>query len=251
MISIVPIVNLPGIKPGEMVLNGDLLSKIFMGQISKWSDPAIAKLNPGVKLPDTTILTVHRSDGSGTTFNFTNYLGKVNPEWRSKIGADTSVEWLGGIGGKGNAGVAASGAAGSRLHRLCRICLRQAVGVGLDDLVNAAGKRVQPTMEAFEAAAANADFSKAQDFYLILTNQPAPKAGRLPRRPTCCCAPTTIRPRTRRSSNSWTMRCVTAPPTPQPGLCAAPAKSGEADRGVLGADPESDAVIWGLRAGPQ
>ncbi|MBN9555753.1 MAG: phosphate ABC transporter substrate-binding protein PstS, partial [Alphaproteobacteria bacterium] len=108
VISIVPVVHLPGIQAGQMVLDGVTLSKIFLGQIKKWNDPAIVKLNPKVPLPNMSILTVHRSDGSGTTFNFTNYLGKVNPEWQSKVGADTAVSWPGGIGGKGNAGVAAS-----------------------------------------------------------------------------------------------------------------------------------------------
>ena len=108
VISIVPVVHLQGVAAGQMVLDGMTLSKIFLGQITKWDDAAIKKLNPKVNLPDTAILTVHRSDGSGTTFNFTNYLGKVNPEWQSKVGADTAVSWPGGIGGKGNAGVAAS-----------------------------------------------------------------------------------------------------------------------------------------------
>ena len=108
VISIVPVVHLPNIAAGQMVLNGEVLSKIYLGQISKWNDPAIKALNPKLNLPATAILTVHRSDGSGTTFNFTNYLGKVNPEWQSKVGADTAVSWPGGIGGKGNAGVAAS-----------------------------------------------------------------------------------------------------------------------------------------------
>ena len=171
VISIVPIVNLPGINPGDMVLNGMVLSKIFMGQITKWDDPAIKALNPKLKLPSTAIMVVHRADGSGTTFNFANYLGKTNPEWAKTIGADTSIDWPAGVGGKGNDGVSSQ--------------VRQSVGaIGYveyayamqsklvyTDMINAAGKRVKPSMEAFQAAASNADFSKVQDFYEILTNQ--------------------------------------------------------------------------------
>ncbi|HEX4272630.1 MAG TPA: phosphate ABC transporter substrate-binding protein PstS, partial [Rhizomicrobium sp.] len=99
VISIVPIVNLPGIASGQMVLSGMVLSKIYLGQIVKWNDPAIKALNPTLNLPSTASLTVHRADGSGTTFNFANYLGKVNPEWASKVGADTAIDWPGGVGG--------------------------------------------------------------------------------------------------------------------------------------------------------
>ena len=108
VISIVPVVHLPGIAAGQLVLDGKTLSQIYLGQLKKWNNPMIAKLHPGVALPNMAILTVHRSDGSGTTFNFTNYLGKVNPEWQSKVGADTAFNWPCGVGGKGNAGVAAS-----------------------------------------------------------------------------------------------------------------------------------------------
>ena len=172
VISIVPVVHLPGIQAGQMVLNGSVLSKIYLGQITKWNDPAIKALNPGLNLPATAILTVHRSDGSGTTFNFTNYLGKVNPEWQSKVGADTAVSWPGGIGGKGNAGVAASVQQTMGSIGYVEYAYAKQSNLVYTDMVNAAGKRVKPTMEAFQAAAANADFSKVQDFYEILTNQP-------------------------------------------------------------------------------
>jgi phosphate transport system substrate-binding protein len=155
-----------------MVLDGDVLSKIFLGQIKKWNDPAIAKLNPKVPLPNMAILTVHRSDGSGTTFNFTNYLGKVNPEWQSKVGADTAVSWPGGIGGKGNAGVAASVQQTVGSIGYVEYAYAKQSNLVYTDMINAAGQRVKPTLQAFQAAAANADFSKVQDFYLILTNQP-------------------------------------------------------------------------------
>ena len=104
--AVVPLVNLPGIKPGDLTLDGPTLAKIFLGKITKWNDPAIAKLNPSVKLPATAIAVVHRSDGSGTTFIWTNYLSKVSPDWKSKVGENTAVEWPVGIGAKGNEGVA-------------------------------------------------------------------------------------------------------------------------------------------------
>src|SRR5450755_2705124 len=104
--GIVPVINLEGIKPGELAVDGPTLAVIFQGKITKWDDPAIAKLNPKAKLPATAIAVVHRSDGSGTTFNFTNYLSKVSPDWKSKVGSATAVEWPIGIGAKGNEGVA-------------------------------------------------------------------------------------------------------------------------------------------------
>jgi phosphate transport system substrate-binding protein len=176
VISIVPVVHLPGIAAGQLVLNGDVLSKIYLGQIKKWNDPAIKALNPKINLPNMAILTVHRSDGSGTTFNFTNYLGKVNPEWQSKIGADTAVSWPGGVGGKGNAGVAASVAQLVGSIGYVEYAYAKQSNLVWTDMVNAAGQRVKPTMEAFQAAAANADFSNVQDFYLILTNQQGAKS---------------------------------------------------------------------------
>ncbi|MCP5411141.1 MAG: phosphate ABC transporter substrate-binding protein PstS [Alphaproteobacteria bacterium] len=172
IISIVPVVHLPGIKPGQMVLNGDVLSKIYMGQIKKWNDPALKALNPNVNLPNMAILTVHRSDGSGTTFNFTNYLGKVNAEWQSKIGSDTAVSWPGGVGGKGNAGVAAQVAQLVGSIGYVEYAYAKQSNLVWTDMINSAGKRVQPTLAAFQAAAANADYAKSQDFYLVLTNQP-------------------------------------------------------------------------------
>ncbi|HEX3754881.1 MAG TPA: phosphate ABC transporter substrate-binding protein PstS [Rhizomicrobium sp.] len=172
VISIVPVVNLPGIAPGQLVLSGLVLSKIYLGQIAKWNDPAIKALNPKVNLPNRAILPVYRSDGSGTTFNFTNYLGKVNPEWQSRVGADTSVTWPSGIGGKGNAGVAASVQQAVGAIGYVEYAYAMQSKLVYADMTNAAGKRVHPSMGAFQAAAANADFSKVQDFYEILTNQP-------------------------------------------------------------------------------
>jgi phosphate transport system substrate-binding protein len=172
IISIVPVVNLPGIKPGELTLNGPVLADIFLGKIAKWDDAAIAKLNPGVKLPHLDISTVHRSDGSGTTFNFTNYLGKVSPEWDKEIGADTAVEWPGGVGGKGNAGVASMTQQVTGAIGYVEYAYAKENNMVYTKMVNAAGKTLDPTMDAFAAAAANADFSKVEDFYVILTNQP-------------------------------------------------------------------------------
>jgi phosphate transport system substrate-binding protein len=152
VISIVPIINLPGIAPGQMVLSGPVLAKIFLGEITKWNDPAIKALNPKLNLPGTAILTVHRADGSGTTFNFANYLGKVSPDWASKVAADVQ-QTAGSIGY-----VEYAYAMQSKLV--------------FTDMINAAGKRVHPSTEAFQSAASNADFTKVQDFYEILTNQP-------------------------------------------------------------------------------
>lgn len=171
IISIVPVVNLPGIKPGQLVIDGKTLADIYLGEIKKWNDPALAKLNPGVKLPDMAITVVHRSDGSGTTFNFTNYLGKVSPEWKSKVGSDTSVQWPTGLGGKGNAGVAANVQQTQGAMGYVEFAYAMQNKLTYMDMKNAADKRVKPTMKAFQAAASHADFTKTKNFYLILTNQ--------------------------------------------------------------------------------
>lgn len=172
IISIVPVVNLPGVKPGELVIDGPALADVFLGKIAKWNDPALVKLNPKVKLPGTPIIVVHRSDGSGTTFNFANYLSKVSPEWKDKVGADTSVSWPTGSGGKGNAGVAAN--VQQNVGAIGYVEFAYAIQNHMThmDMINKDGKRVAPTTEAFQSAAAHADFSKTQNFYLILTDQP-------------------------------------------------------------------------------
>jgi phosphate transport system substrate-binding protein len=172
VISIVPIVNVPGVTAGQMVMTGDVLAKIYLGQITRWNDPAIKALNPRVNLPALAILSVHRSDGSGTTFNFTNYLGKMNPDWRKTVGVDTAVDWPGGVGGKGNAGVAAEVMQAKGAIGYVEYAYAVQSKLIWTDMTNSAGKRVQPTMASFQAAASNADFSKVQDFYEILTNQP-------------------------------------------------------------------------------
>jgi phosphate transport system substrate-binding protein len=170
--GVVPVVNLPGIKPGELRLDGKTLADIYLGKITKWDDKAIAKLNPDVKLPKTAILVAHRSDGSGTTFNFTYYLGDVSNDWRVNVGVDASVEWPVGIGGKGNEGVAATvtQTAGSIGYVEYAYALQNKMTY--TKMINKDGKTVAPSAETFAAAAANADWAKAKNFYLILANQP-------------------------------------------------------------------------------
>ncbi|MGH8372309.1 MAG: phosphate ABC transporter substrate-binding protein PstS [Gammaproteobacteria bacterium] len=172
IIGITPVVNLPGVKPGEMVLDGATLANIYLGKITKWNDAAIAKLNPGVSLPDSAITVVHRSDGSGTTFNYTNYLAKVSSEWKDKVGSDTSVAWPVGVGGKGNAGVAGfvnqiRGSIG-----YVEYAYAKQASMTYTRMINHDGKTVTPELKTFQAASANADFGKVEDFYLILTDQP-------------------------------------------------------------------------------
>jgi phosphate transport system substrate-binding protein len=168
----VPVVNLPGIKPGELRLTGPVLADIYLGKIKKWNDPVIASLNPGVKLPDQDITVVHRSDGSGTTFIWVNYLSKVSPAWKEKVGEGTSVNWPAGVGGKGNEGVASyvqriSGAIGyveyayALQNKLVHTLVK-----------NRDGNFVVPSIETFKAAGAGAQWDRAPGMYLILTDQP-------------------------------------------------------------------------------
>jgi phosphate transport system substrate-binding protein len=170
--GIVLVVNLDGIKSGDLVIDGPTLAKIYLGDIAKWNDPAIKALNPKVALPDLAIAAIHRADGSGTTFNFTNYLDKVSPDWDSKIGVSTSVEWPSGIGAKGNDGVANNVAGTKGAIGYVEYAYAKQNKLTYANMINAAGKTVAPTVEAFQAAAANADWSKAPGFYLILSNQP-------------------------------------------------------------------------------
>ena len=169
--GIVPVVNLEGVKPGELVLDGPTLANIFLGKIKKWDDAAIKKLNPSLSLPSASITVVRRSDGSGTTFNFTDYLSKVSPDWQKDVGAAASVEWPVGVGAKGNDGVA--GNVGQTKNSIGYVEYAYAKQNKLThaDLVNKAGKRVSPTLTAFQAAAANADWAKAEGYYVILTDQ--------------------------------------------------------------------------------
>jgi phosphate transport system substrate-binding protein len=170
--AIVPVVNLEGIKPGELVLSGELLGDIYLGKVTKWNDPAIAKLNPSLKLPTDAITVVRRSDGSGTTFNFTDYLSKSNAEWKTKVGMGTAVEWPAGVGAKGNEGVAGNISQTKNSIGYVEYAYAKQNKLTYAGMINKAGKTVQPTVAAFQAAASNADWAKAPGYYVILTDQP-------------------------------------------------------------------------------
>ena len=172
--GVVPVVNIKGINPGQLKLTGELLGNIYLGKITKWNDPAIAALNPGVPLPDAAIAPVRRADGSGTSFIFTNYLSKVNAEWKSKVGEGTAVNWPTGAGGKGNEGVS------SFVQRLpnsigyVEYAYAKQNKMSHVALKNAAGNFVEPDDLTFKAAAAAAEWNKS--FYQVLTNQAGKEA---------------------------------------------------------------------------
>jgi phosphate transport system substrate-binding protein len=174
--AIVPVVNIDGVKPGDLVLDGPTLGDIFLGKITKWDDAAIKKLNPNLKLPSEAISIVHRADASGTTFNFTDYLAKVSADWKSKVGSGTAVEWPVGVGAKGNEGVAANIGQTKNSMGYVEYAYAKQNKLTYTALVNKAGKTVQPTNEAFQAAASNADWTHAPGYYLILTDQPGDKS---------------------------------------------------------------------------
>ena len=168
----VPVVNVPGIKPGELKVSGALIADIYLGKVKKWNDPAIARLNSGVKLPDSDINVVHRSDGSGTTFIWSNYLSKASSEWKQKVGEGTSVNWPVGVGGKGNEGVASyvQRLPGSIGYVEYAYALQNKLAHTL--VQNRDGNFVAPSIDTFKAAAAGAQWDKAPAMYLILTDQP-------------------------------------------------------------------------------
>ena len=170
--GVVPVANLEGIAPGQMKLSGKVLADIFLGKIAKWNDPAIAAINKGLTLPDTAISVVHRADGSGTTFIFTNYLSKVSPEWKSKVGEEASVAWPTGMGGKGNEGVASyvQRIKGSIGYVEYAYALQNKMTYTM--MQNKEGQFVKPDEESFKAAAAGADWEHAPGFYEILTDEP-------------------------------------------------------------------------------
>ena len=170
--GVVPVINIAGVAAGQLKLDGKVLADIFLGKITKWNDPALIALNPGTKLPNETITVVHRSDGSGTTFIFTNYLSKVSPEWKSSVGEGTAVSWKAGTGGKGNEGVA------SYVQRIKNSIGYVEYAYALQNkmtyaqLKNHDGQFVKPDDTSFKAAAANADWEKAPGFYELLTDEP-------------------------------------------------------------------------------
>lgn len=172
--GIVPVINVKGVQPGQLKLTGQVLGDIYLGKISKWNDPAITALNPGVALPDAAIAPVRRADGSGTTFGFTNYLSKVNAEWKEKVGEGKAVNWPTGAGGKGNEGVAAYvGRLPNSIGYVEYAYVKQNK-MNFAQLKNADGNFVSPDDASFKAAAAGADWAKS--FYQILTNQPGKDA---------------------------------------------------------------------------
>lgn len=170
--GIVPAFNLPGMKPGDLVLDGQTLARIFLGEIKTWDDPAIRKLNEKAKLPKLPIAIVHRSDGSGTTYNFAYYLAEVSPEWKSKVGVNTSLQWPTGIGAKGNEGVANNVANTRGAIGYVEYAYAKQNKMAYAKMFNKDGKVVSPTAETFQAAAANADWKSKPGYGVILANQP-------------------------------------------------------------------------------
>jgi phosphate transport system substrate-binding protein len=170
--ALVPVVNLEGIKPGELVFSGELLGDIYLGKVKTWNDPAIAKLNPKLKLPSDAITVVRRSDGSGTTFIWTDYLSKSNAEWKAKAGAGTAVEWPAGVGAKGNEGVAGNVSQTKNSIGYVEYAYAKQNKLTYGAMINKAGKTVLPGVAAFQAAAANADWAGSRNYYVILTDQP-------------------------------------------------------------------------------
>ena len=176
--GVVPVVNIEGVKPGQIQFTGPLLADIYLGKIRSWNDPAIQAVNPDLKLPRTAITVVHRLDGSGTTFNWSNYLSKVSAQWKASVGEGTSVEWPVGLGGKGNDGVASlvSLIPGSIGYLEYAYALQRLDRISFGLVQNSAGNFVTPDAASFQAAASSADWKTAQDFNLVLTNAPGEDA---------------------------------------------------------------------------
>jgi phosphate transport system substrate-binding protein len=176
--GVVPVVHVEGVKPGEMRFTGRLLADIFLGNIRNWSHPAIQKINPDLKLPNIAITVVHRVDGSGTTFNWSNYLSKMSSEWKAMVGEGTSVEWPLGLGGKGHDGVASLMASipGAIGYLEYTYALQKIDKISFGVVQNSAGKFVSPNSETFQAAASSADWKNTKDFFLIMTDAPGANA---------------------------------------------------------------------------
>jgi phosphate transport system substrate-binding protein len=168
--------NIEGVKPGELVLDGKTLAEIFLGKITKWDDAAIKALNPNLKLPSTAVSVVYRADSSGTTFNFTNYLSKVSPEWKEKVGSKTAVEWPVGFGAKGSEGVSTTVNQTAGSISYVEYSYVVANKIGFAKMKNSAGKVIEPSLDTFKAAASNADWAHAKNFNLIITDQPGEKS---------------------------------------------------------------------------
>jgi phosphate transport system substrate-binding protein len=169
--GVVPVVNLDGVAPGQLKLTGQVLADIYLGKVTKWNAPEIANLNPGVKLPAEDITVVHRADGSGTSFLFTDYLSKTNPEFKSKVGAGTAVKWPTGVGGKGNEGVAANVQRIKHSIGYVEYAYAKRNKMSHAQLQNRDGQFVQPDDETFKSAAASADWAKTPGFAVVLTDQ--------------------------------------------------------------------------------
>jgi phosphate transport system substrate-binding protein len=170
--GVVPVVNVKGIGPGQLQLDGATVAAMYLGEITKWDDPRIRHLNPKLALPSTAIAPVYRSDGSGTNFLFTDYLSKASPAFQSKIGAGTSVEWPAGIGAKGNEGVANMTAQTDGAIGYVEYAYAKQNKMAYAKLINKAGKPVEPDAASFQAAAANADWAASDSYYVLLTDQP-------------------------------------------------------------------------------
>ena len=170
--GVVPVVNVKGVQAGQMALSGPIVASIYMGEITKWNDARIQKLNPKLSLPATTIAPIYRSDGSGTNFLFSHYLSQESPKFKETIGENTSVQWPSGIGAKGNEGVANMTAQTDGAIGYVEYAYAKQTKMTYCGLVNSAGKTVAPSTESFQAAAASADWTHAPGYYLILTDQP-------------------------------------------------------------------------------
>jgi phosphate transport system substrate-binding protein len=170
--GVVPVINIPGARPGQVKLSGPLLAEIYMGKIKTWNDPAIAKINPGLHFPAKPISVVHRSDGSGTTFNIAHYLSQVSAEWKSKVGEGTSVNWPTGVGGKGNEGVAAYVNQLPYSIGYVEYAYVLQNKMAYTQVQNSSGKFIVPSERSFAAAASHANWAGAKDFFLVMTNAP-------------------------------------------------------------------------------
>ncbi|MET3994431.1 phosphate ABC transporter substrate-binding protein PstS [Bradyrhizobium sp. 482_C4_N1_1] len=176
--GVVPVVNIDGVKPGQIRFTGQMLADIYLGKLKSWNDPAIRAINPDIRLPNTAITVVHRIDGSGTTFNWSNYLSKVSTQWKASVGEGTSVEWPLGLGGKGNDGVASlvSLVPGSIGYLEYTYALQRLDRISFGVVQNSAGNFVVPDAASFQAAASSADWKAEKDFHLVLTNAPGEDA---------------------------------------------------------------------------